>query len=165
MDKDLSYNEEAEQLSNGQEPMSTERAQRDLAALQQEIRRLELTLSEKRDRALKLEHYIEVSGEYAEGPSGPSATSNADDTTHPNGQAKPKAPKGGIGGRAVQECVTILRDKRQYMMTRKLHDLLQERGIHLGGDNPVGTLSSYLSRTPELVSDRTAGGWGLKEWE
>ena len=50
------------------------------------------------------------------------------------------------------------------MHTSDLHALIVDRGITLGGKNPMQALSGYLSRTPELVSDRSRG-WSLLEWQ
>jgi hypothetical protein len=50
------------------------------------------------------------------------------------------------------------------MHTNELHSLIVDRGIRLGGKNPTLALSGYLSRSPELVSDRLRG-WSLQEWQ
>lgn len=160
------YNEQTSHGANGtteKAPMSKERAERELAALQQTIRRAEATLAEARDRALKLTHYIEVVQEYGK-REGDLPHAAREQEAKPNGTIGSKVPKGGMSGRAVRECVEILRAQNRRIPTDRLLEMLQERGIRIGGDKPRNSLSGYLSRTPEVDSDRSAGGWGLKEW-
>jgi hypothetical protein len=72
-------------------------------------------------------------------------------------------PKAEMSGRAVRECIAVLRERRQHIPTRQLYEIIQQRGIQLGGSTPVTSLSSYLSRTPGIIADRILG-WGLEEW-
>jgi hypothetical protein len=146
--------------------MSIQRAERELADLRQEIPRLEAQLAGKRDRAQKLEHYVEVAREFSDGrikePDASHAGTNGAAQIHQEDTRANRAPRGGISGRAVQESIAIIRERNQGMQTKDLSALLESRGIRLGGKNPVGALSGYLSRTPEVVSDRIRG-WILKE--
>jgi hypothetical protein len=146
--------------------MSAQQAEREFAALQHTIQRLESEISAARDRAMKLAHYIEMAREFGEGgvanPMGGSPNPTGESTNRPNG-AGSRMPKGGMSGRAVQECIAILRERKERIPLRKLYELIQQRGIHLGGKSPINSLSGYLSRTPGLTGDKTLG-WGLQEW-
>jgi hypothetical protein len=144
--------------------MSAQRAEREIAALQQTIQRLEAEIGEARERAVKLAHYIELAREFGEEP--PGETSRAGESTHrPNG-AGGRVPKGGASGRAVQECISVLRERKQHIPTRELYEIIQQRGIQLGGASPIAALSGYLSRTPGVVADKLRRrGWGLEEWD
>ena len=111
---------------------------------------------------MQLTHYTKISREFGGQPSG--ASSESEETHKPNG-ANPRVPKGGMSGRAVQECIAILRERREHIPTQRLYELIQQRGIRLGGQSPVAALSGYLSRTPGVIADKMGRrGWGLEEW-
>jgi hypothetical protein len=151
-------------LDNQRAKMSVQRAERELIALQQDLQRLEAEITHKKDRATKLAHYVEIRREYErEASSTEAGPEQTGESPKPNGST-PRAPKGGASGRAVRECFAILRERKQPVPTRELHEILKQRGIHLGGISPVASLSGYLSRTPGLVADRTLG-WSLTEWQ
>jgi hypothetical protein len=137
--------------------MSAQRAERELADLRQESSRLESRLSSVRDRIVKLEHYIEMAREFGDGES------TRANETHSANQERQRAPRGGMSGRAVQECIAILRERGHPIQTKELYALIERRGIKLGGKTPIGSLSGCLSRTPGLVADRSRG-WSLIEW-
>jgi hypothetical protein len=144
--------------------MSIQRAERELNDLQQEIERLDARIGEARSRAVKLGHYIEMAREFGEGGiAGTSAASTTHARTSSNG-ARQRTPQGGMSGRAVQECISILRENGKPIQTKKLFEMIQQRGVRLGGANPAQALSGYLSRTPGLIADRSAG-WSLEEWQ
>jgi hypothetical protein len=145
----------AEATKPMESPMSVQRAERELAALTQQIDMLKARIDGMRDRAVKLSHYIEVAGEFDY-----NAVSSEEPARH---AADPKAPQGGMSGRAVKECKAILRERGRPVKTKELFDLIQQRGIRLGGANPCQALSGYLSRSEGLISDRTVG-WSLEEW-
>jgi hypothetical protein len=142
--------------------MSIQRAERELAALQRELAQLDARIDEARSRSIKLAHYIEMAREFGEAADAPVARFNADATFSANG-TRQRAPQGGMAGRAVQECISILREHRKPMHTKDLSEIIGQRGIHLGGANPLQSLSGYLSRTPGLLADRSVG-WSLEEW-
>jgi hypothetical protein len=138
--------------------MSVQRAERELAALKDEIRELEARIGKAKDRAIKLEHYVEMAVEFGgRGDEVPTPQ------RRPNDGTRQRAPQGGMSGRAVQECMAILRERGGPVHTGELSRLITERGIRLGGQNPANALSGYLSRSPELVASRSMG-WSLKEW-
>jgi hypothetical protein len=141
--------------------MSVQRAQQELAHLRQEIQRIEGRLLDMRARAIKLEHYIEMAREFGDRPSARTNDTASSARSHDD---RERAPRGGMSGRAVQECISILRERHEPIHTTELHALIVDRGIRLGGKNPAQALSGYLSRTPELVSNRSQG-WSLREWE
>jgi hypothetical protein len=68
-----------------------------------------------------------------------------------------------VAGAAVRETLIILRERGQPTPTRELLSILASRGIHVGGKNPVISLSGYLCKTGEVVADRRTG-WSLREW-
>ena len=146
-------------------PMSIQRAERELAALQQENDRLDARIGEVRSRAVKLGHYIEMAREFGEGGSAVATTvgSNAYKAAATN-DTRQRTPQGGMSGRAVRECIAMLREHGRPIQTGRLYELIQQRGVRLGGKNPAQALSGYLSRTPGLTADRSVG-WSLEEWQ
>ena len=56
----------------------------------------------------------------------------------------------------------MVQERGRPIPTKELVDLMKARGLDVGGNNPVTTLSSYLSRAPELSADRSRG-WSLTE--
>jgi hypothetical protein len=144
--------------------MSVQQAEREMAALQDTKQRLEAELSATTDRIIKLAHYVEIAREFGPTSSYPEPRAATDESaSKPNGASTAKAPKGGMSGRAVRECIAILRERKRRIPVRELNDLILQRGIRLGGQSPINSLSGYLSRTPGLIGDKTLG-WGLEEW-
>lgn len=145
--------------------MSIDHAQRELTVLEQEIDRLDQRIGEARTRAIKLRHYIEVATEFAS----EQQSTNILATTSPvalNDGAKasrPRAPQGGMSGRAVSESIAVLRERGHPIGTNDLLKIIEDRGVRLGGAKPANALSGYLSRAPGLTADRTFG-WSLEEW-
>ncbi|WP_132092870.1 HTH domain-containing protein [Caulobacter sp. BK020] len=128
--------------------MPTSKAEADLARAQAEIRRLEGQLQDARARAVKIAHYIEMAKLYESGASPLPET------------------KRGSGGRAVaaaQMAVEVLREERRPLHTRELLEALGKRGLVFDSQNPITNLSSALSRSDELIADRSTG-WKLREW-
>jgi hypothetical protein len=153
------YNVEPNETNEGR-PMSIQRAERELVALQQEITRLDARIGEARSRAVKLGHYIEMAREFGD------AGADVESATHgaaPLNGARQRIPMGGMSGRAAQECISILRESGKPIHTKTLFEMIEQRGIKLGGANPLQALSGYLSRTPGLIADRSVG-WSLEEW-
>jgi hypothetical protein len=141
--------------------MSIQRAEHELDALRREIERLDTRIDEARMRATKLQHYIEMAHEFGEAGQ---QMSSAYALPRIN-EAAPKAPKGGVSGQAVQECIAILREHRKPIPTKHLLEMIQQRrGLKIGGRDPSQSLSGYLSRTPGVISDRKLG-WSLEEWQ
>ena len=136
--------------------MSVQLAERELVVLREEIERLDARIGEARSRAIKLEHYIEMAREFG-GSDMPASRQQS--TTN---QSRQRTPQGGMSGRAVQECIAIIRERGQPVHTSELYRLIAERGVTLGGKNPAQALSGYLSRTPGLIADRSRG-WSLEE--
>lgn len=134
--------------------MSLERAEADLAQARAEVRRYEQQLESARQRALKLEHYVELARHYA------ALAGGIDDEPRQGSKQR-----GGASVDAVRVVIGLLREAKRPIKTRDLLATLRDRGIVLGGpaDRQVTNLSGYLSRNEELVNDR-ATGWSLKEW-
>jgi hypothetical protein len=138
-----------------EETMSVARAETELTHLQSEYSRLQSQLDEVRQRIVKIQNYIEMAREFE------TTTSTPHPTESP--EIRSRVPKGGIGGQASRLAIEMVRERRQPIPTRELVEMLKVRGVDVGGGNPVTTLSSYLSRVPELSADRSRG-WSLKEW-
>jgi hypothetical protein len=64
--------------------------------------------------------------------------------------------------RIVSEARAILRDGKP-RGTKELLDLLEQRGVRIGGTQQIANLSAYLSKADEFVSDRGRGGWMLRQ--
>lgn len=150
--------------------MSVYKAQQELTALRQEIERLETRLNEARLRATKLAYYVEMAAEFGsdlprsnEAPAARfDATPRFNASADVNG-SRPRIPQGGMSGRAVRESIALLRERNHPLHTREIYEILEKRGITLGGTNPINALSGYLSRSPGLIADRSTG-WSLEEW-
>jgi hypothetical protein len=69
----------------------------------------------------------------------------------------------GISATAVRMATEMIRERGESMHTRQILKALGERGVQIGGVNPVANLSGFLSRAPELQNSR-AHGWSLREW-
>jgi hypothetical protein len=141
--------------------MSIARAEQDLARLQREISRLDAELTAARERATKIAHYIEMAREYQNVPEG---TALIDGILISKTAPRLRAAQGGMSGAAVRETIDILRESGRPVHTRELLPILEQRGIKIGGANPLTNLSGYLSRSDDLIADRSRG-WRLKEWE
>lgn len=130
-------------------PMPMSKAEADLARANADVRRLEAQLEEARERAVKIAHYIEMARVYEAGES-------------PIPQSK--RGSGGRAAAAAQMAVEILREKKRPLHTRDLLDEMNQRGLVFDSLNPVTNLSSALSRSGELIADRSTG-WRLVEWK
>jgi hypothetical protein len=159
-------------------PSVIARAEQDLADTRREISALESRLSETKERAIKIAHFLELASVY--GISNESAISRANELsasshisggsgTRSGGNAElslrpaQSAPKSGISGKAVRETLVLLRERGEPIRTRDLVAILRARGIDVGGKDPVVNLSGYLGRVPELIASRSVG-WSLREW-
>jgi hypothetical protein len=159
-------------------PSVIARAEQDLADTRREISTLESRLSDAKEKAIKISHFLELASVY--GISNESAISRANELsasahTSAGGGVKSggnaelslrpaqSAPKSGISGKAVRETLVLLRERREPIRTRDLVAILRARGIEVGGKDPVVNLSGYLGRVPELIASRSVG-WALREW-
>jgi len=128
--------------------VSVERATKDLSRARTEINRLEVQLIDARNRAQKLEHYLEMLKFY--GPV--------------DGEPEPEKPPSDGRLNVTDQVIELLRGAGQPMHTRALVDQLAKKGTVIKGDNPTGNLSSTLSRSKALESSRL-DGWSLVEWK
>ncbi|MEF3367011.1 hypothetical protein V3H18_10745 [Methylocystis sp. 9N] len=60
-------------------------------------------------------------------------------------------------------CEEVIRDYNHPVSIHELKRFMADRGVIVGGKNPIATLSAYLSSNASLASMRK-GWWGLKEW-
>jgi hypothetical protein len=134
-------------------PMSISRAESDLAQAKMEMQRLERDLKAAQERAIKIQHYLEMARLYDMG-----TTVSADRSP---GKRRQRSGKSAIYTRAAIE---TLRRAGHPMKTRALVRALSDQGIEIGGKDPVITLSGSLSRSGELEMPDRAAGWVLKEW-
>lgn len=142
--------------------MSIQRAERELVKLRREIAHLETQIVTKRERALKLEHYMEMEREFA------AAEPAAKDTAARKTESRRPPPTRGKWSRIIQECASVLRERGAPASARELVSLLENRGVHINAKFPDRALAQYLSRASEVVGDRRRGnvgqGWSLSEW-
>ena len=68
-----------------------------------------------------------------------------------------------VAGQVRSLVIPYLRETGTRVQSNKILEFIQDKGVVLGGQNPIATLSSYLSGTPELDNIR-GQGYGLKEW-
>lgn len=68
-----------------------------------------------------------------------------------------------VAGQVRALVIPYLKETGTRVQSSKILDFVQNRGVTLGGQNPLATLSSYLSGTPELDNVR-GQGYGLREW-
>ena len=126
--------------------MSIERAEADLERARSDATRLQAQLATLNRKIDKLENYIEMARVYL-----------ADDNDEPGKNRRDNGPP------QVQAVIEILREAKQRLLTRSLVEELERRGHYVGGSNKITNLSSALSRSPALESNRSEG-WALKEW-
>lgn len=74
----------------------------------------------------------------------------------------------GSRKRGVNPVVThirgVLEAEGHPLHTRAIYEALQKRGVHVGGVDPVNSVSSFLSRNRELFQNVERGIWGLRAW-
>jgi hypothetical protein len=133
--------------------MSIARAEAELTILKSEFERVRIRFGELQQRIIKVQNYIDVSREFE------SVAADSPGETAP--EKRTRIPQGGIGAQAIRLAVEMIQERGQPIRTKELVDLMRARGLDVGGNNTVTTLSSYLSRAPELSASR-ARGWSLK---
>ena len=154
--------------------MSIAKATADLNDLTRKAERLRGDLAQTEDRIAKIKIFLEMvnlyggfsiaetsaSGANSAGAVGGSAGSDgAVPAKRPGG----RPPGGGIRAQAGAAAKVILMERGSRMHTRELIVKLADRGIKIGGNEPVSNLSGILNRLPEFKGDRSRG-WGLAEW-
>lgn len=135
--------------------MSLDRAIQDLVDLRQRADRLRTELMSIEERAHKIATYIEMASFY-----------DGEEETRPVqvADAPTSIRSHGVADQLVAAVVAHLHEVSRRVRTVDLLEVLKAKGLQIPGANPANNLSSILSRTGELSSDR-ARGWGLKEWE
>lgn len=136
--------------------MGLAKAKSDLEAVRREIAQLEAKLRNAKDREVKISHYIEMSELYG----GERATDSLGSETSQR-QRRTSSATSNVND-AVTACINYLREVKHPVKTKDLLKMLQDRGIDVGGQNPVTNLSAMLSRSEGLQADRTVG-WSLCE--
>ena len=126
--------------------MPLARAERDLQKVHADVARLEAQLSELKQKAVKISHFIEMLGVYG--------SADINEEVHAN-RSNPSASK------TVNAVVEILTENGRPMKTKELLEALALRGILIGGQIPANNLSGTLSKADIFQSDR-ANGWSLK---
>ena len=125
---------------------AVERAKRDLHRLRQEHAMTQASLQDLQARIDDVTIFLRMAEFYS------------DETAEMSGRAR-----GGVSGAAVRATVDYIKQAGQPVHTRVLLDILKDRGIQIGGNNPVANLSGFLSRSDELINTRSSG-WALAEW-
>jgi hypothetical protein len=72
------------------------------------------------------------------------------------------APTGTISD-TEREAANVIRELQRPVSTRDLLTMLMQRGIEVGGKDPLSTLSARLSRAPTLANKR-GEGWIMRDW-
>ena len=128
----------------------TAMARVDLAKLDDEMKRLRAQIAGLESQSVRLRHYIEVARKYEHLPpvSAETATVSSSSTRA-----------------IVAAAVAILQERRQPIHTRVLLEELTQRGVNVGGANPVANLSGYLCRERWRLTNSRLTGWSLKEWD
>jgi hypothetical protein len=137
--------------------MSINRAEADLATLESKAAHLRADLAEVEARAEKIRAYIEISKVYEHG-------GTIGDNAVPRQTARSQHVArefGGNFGKAIAAVEDIIIGEGHPVHTRVLIDRLREMGIEIGGKEPVGNLSSALSRSGKFTNNRT-DGWSLR---
>ena len=138
--------------------MSISRAEADLATLESRTAHLRADLAEVEAQAEKIRAYIEMAKVYEHGG------------TISGNEAAPQTAKsphvarefGGNFGKAIAAVEDIIIAAGSPVHTRVLIDRLRGMGIEIGGKEPVGNLSSALSRSGKFTNSRT-NGWSLRD--
>ena len=133
--------------------MSISRAETDLAQAKMEIQRLECELAVAQERAIKIQHYLELAKLYGLGAT---VSTSAD-------RRRRRQPTGKYATYRKAAVETIRRAGHP-MKTRSLVHALSDQGIKIEGKDPVIILSGVLSRSTELEMRDRSVGWAFKEW-
>jgi len=133
--------------------MSVENAKSDLARLRNEIARLEAQLAGARERAVKIENYIEITELYEA----------ATNVVERGVRARSSTGSGSVGPIA-RTVVELLRERGSPIKTTELLIELEKRGITINGINRVSNLSAFLSRAKDQLRANRSEGWSLIEW-
>jgi hypothetical protein len=138
-----------------EEWMSIARAEAELTILKGEFERARVRYVELQQRITKIQNYIDVAREFE--------STGVDSPRENPSERRSRIPQGGIGAQAIRLAVEMVQERGKPIPTKELVDLMKARGLDVGGNNPITTLSSYLSRAPELSADRSRG-WSLTGW-
>jgi hypothetical protein len=99
--------------------------------------------------------------------SGSSPQSSASETKPRDSQRRPRTSLDGFGtyGRlVVTEAMKALLPAREPVITRKLVEELQAKGIEIRGNDPVNALSALLARSADVTSHGRKG-WTITDRE
>jgi hypothetical protein len=143
-----------------------QRAQDDLANLENDERRLTGELEEVRSQAAKLRAFLEVYAQYAK--VAPIARTTAPASHSEPAAAPPSPTKLGLntwttGGKMEWVAVKALRQAGHPLEINQLYEEVRAAGIEVGGERPTTNLSSVLSRSNRIKFIRGVG-WMLVEW-
>ncbi len=132
----------------------------DLTRLDAENQRLRDQLAENEEEISQLRTYLVVERKYEKVRSkqetnGPAPTTVSTSDTS-NGKSKTR--------RATDMAVDLIKAKGQPIHTRDLLPQMEQRGLTVGGRNPVATLSGYLCRDEKRLVNNRKLGWKLVEW-
>lgn len=128
--------------------MSIARATAEIAELREKAAQLREQFDRAMARITKLEAYVEVVREY-----GPVSTDRGISQSRRGGPTK--------ADRFADAVEEILREIGGALPTAEISNRLAERGMPVGGSNPVTNLSSILYRSKRFQNDRRLG-WSLK---
>ena len=140
--------------------MFIEQALAELKHLDAESQHLRDQLAKNDERTSRLRIFVDVGQEFvdagskqgADGPATtPTSTSDASDSRT-------------LTRRITDAVVDLIRAKGRPIRTRDLLAQIEQRGLDVGGKNPVATLSSCLSRDKKRLVNNRKLGWRLVEW-
>lgn len=137
--------------------MSINRAEADLVILETKATQLHAELAEVESNAVKIRAYIEMAKLYEHGSTISSAAPSAQAA-----QQQVTREFGGNFGKAITAVEGLIIAAGHPLHTRVLIDRLREMGIEIGGKEPVGNLSSALSRSGKFTNSRM-NGWNLRD--
>lgn len=145
--------------------MSVAKAKMELENLRERSLLLEREIIEIADKILKISNYIEISETYGYFSAQENLPSQTIRSVSSAMRSSTDRVKIATLPRNVRGVIKILEDEGQPLPTRQLVEKLKEKGIIIGGKNPVTGLSSALSRHKSLLRPSRTDGWSLTSWD
>lgn len=126
-------------------------------SLRQEVRNLEVEM-ERDARYLKLMRLREILSLYERREAALDGASAATEASASRGKSRPATRQpSGVRQQAERRCAEHIKGRSAPTPTRELHEMLLQKGIRIGGNQPASNLSAILSKSPLFKSAGRAG--------
>jgi hypothetical protein len=79
------------------------------------------------------------------------------------GPGRPKRQPSAGPSAFVQDMIEVLRANNATMHYKDIYDALVQKGVHVGGQDPIRNVSAHISLNKEFFQPYGSGMWGLSE--